>query len=220
MNVAIAGGHGKVGRLLIARLRERGDEVRSLDRRPEHADDLRAAGAEPVVCDLETAGLVEIEAAIEGMDAAVFSVGAGPGSGPEPKWRIDFAGALKLAAAARLADVRRYVMVSSIGADPNAEGEDAFAVYRRAKGAADREVQGSGLDFTIVRPTGLTDEKGTGRVQAGEHAERGKISREDVAEVLAVSLHEPATIGKTFEVTSGDQPVEEAIAALAPGRSD
>jgi uncharacterized protein YbjT (DUF2867 family) len=215
MKVAIAGGHGKVGRHLIAKLRERGDEVRSLDRRGEYADDLRTAGAEPVVCDLETARLVEVESAIEGMDAVVFSVGAGPGSGPEPKWTIDFAGALKLAAAARLADVRRYVIVSSIGADPNAEGEDTFAVYRRAKGAADREVRGSGLDYTIVRPTGLTDEPGAGRVQAGESVERGQISREDVAEVLAVCLHEPGTIGLTFEVTSGNTPVEEAIAGLA-----
>ena len=214
MKVAIAGGHGKIGRLLIGKLRERGDEVRSLDRKAEYADDVRAAGAEPVVCDLETAGLVEIEAAIEGMEAVVFSVGAGPGSGPEPKWRIDFAGALKLAAAARLAGVRRYAIVSSMGADPNAEGEEGFAVYQRAKGAADREVQGSGLDYTIVRPTGLTDEQGTGRVQAGDHVEGGKVSREDVAEVLAVCVHDPGTIGKTFEVTSGEQPVEEALASL------
>jgi uncharacterized protein YbjT (DUF2867 family) len=214
MKVAIAGGHGKIGGLLIGKLRERGDEVRSLDRKPEYADDLRSAGAEPVLCDLETAGLVEVEAAIEGMDAAVFSVGAGPGSGPEPKWTIDFAGALKLAAAARLAGVRRYVIVSSIGADPNAEGDDTFAVYRRAKGAADREVRGSGLDYTIVRPSSLSDEKGSGRVQAGEQVERHEISREDVAEVLAACLHEPGTIGKAFEVTSGEQPVEEALASL------
>ena len=219
MKVAIAGGHGKIGTLLIGKLRERGDEVRSLDRKAEYADDVRAAGAEPVVCDLETAGLAEIESAIEGMEAAVFTVGAGPGSGPEPKWRIDFAGALKLAAAARSAGVRRYVIVSSIGADPNADGDDAFAVYLRAKGAADREVQGSGLDYTIVRPTGLTDDEGTGRVKAGESVDRGQISREDVAAVLALSLHEPGTIGQTFELTSGDQPIEDAIAALAPGRS-
>src|SRR6476619_117860 len=191
MKVAIAGGHGRVGSHLIRKLRERGDEVRSLDRKAEYADDVRAAGAEPVVCDLETAGLVEIEGALDGMEAAVFSVGAGPGSGPEPKWRIDFAGALKLAAAARSAGVRRFVVVSSIGANPNAEGDDGFAVYLRAKGAADREVQGSGLDYTVVRPTGLTDDDGTGRVEAAESVKRGQISREDVAEALAVSLHEP-----------------------------
>ncbi len=193
--------------------------MRSLDRKAEYADEVRTAGAEPVVCDLETAGLVEIEGALDGMEAAVFSVGAGPGSGPEPKWRIDFAGALKLAAAARIAGVRRCVVVSSIGADPNAQGDDGFTVYRRAKGAADREIQGSGLDYTIVRPTSLTDDEGSGRVEAGEQVERGKISREDVAEILAACLHEAGTIGLTFEVTSGDQPIEEAIAALAQGRS-
>jgi uncharacterized protein YbjT (DUF2867 family) len=215
MKVAIAGGHGKVGMHLIGKLRERGDEVRSLDRKPEYAEDIRSAGAEPVVCDLETAGLVEVESAIEGMDAAVFSVGAGPGSGPEPKWRIDFAGALKLAAAARLAGVRRYVIVSSIGADPNAEGDDAFAVYLRAKGAADREGQASGLDYTIVRPGGLTDDPGTGKVQIAEALETGgRVSRDDVAAVIAEALTADNTIGKAFDLLNDGTPISDAIRSL------
>jgi uncharacterized protein YbjT (DUF2867 family) len=214
MRVAIAGGHGKIGRLLIAELRERGDEVRSLDRKAEYGDELREAGAEPVVCDLEWAGLPEIADAIEGMDAVVFSVGAGPGSGPEPKWTIDYAGALKLAAAALIGGVRRYVIVSSIGADPRAEGDEGFAVYLRAKGKADEELQKSGLDYTVVRPTGLSDEPGTGRVKAGEGVGRGEISRADVAATLAAALHTPDTIGKTFGLTSGEQPIEEALASL------
>ena len=213
MRVAIAGGGGQVGRLLIAKLRERGDYVRSLDRKPEYADELREAGAEPVTCDLETDGLDQIAEALEGMDAAVFAVGAGPGSGPEPKWTIDYAGALKLAAAARSAGVRRFVIVSSMGADPDAEG-DGFAVYQRAKGAADREVSGSGLDYTIVRPGGLTDDPGAGTVRIAESTGRGEISREDVAAVLAACLHEPATVGQTLELIGGDEPVEEAVAAV------
>ena len=217
MRVAIAGGHGKIGRHLIAKLREGGDHVRSLDRRPEYADELREAGAEPVTCDLEDDALTEIERALDGMDAAVFSVGAGPGSGAEPKWTIEFAGALKLAAAARRAGVRRYVIVSSMGADPEAEGDDAFAVYQRAKGAADREVRGSGLDYTIVRPGRLTEDPGAGTIQAGESVGRGEVSREDVASLLAACLHEPATDGLTIEVIGGDRPIEEAVAGLAGG---
>ena len=213
MKVAIAGGHGQVGRHLIAKLRERGDEVRSLDRKPEYADELREAGAEPVTCDLEKDGLEQIAEALEGMDAAVFAVGAGPGSGPEPKWKIDYAGALKLAAAARTAGVTRFVIVSSMGADPDAEG-DGFAVYQRAKGAADREVRGSGLDYTIVRPGGLTDDPGTGTVRIAESTGRGEVSREDVAAVIAACLHAPGTVGQTFELIGGDDPIEEAVAAV------
>lgn len=212
MRVAIAGGAGKIGRRLIVALVEAGDEVRSLDRNPDHAESVRGAGAEPVVCDLERAGLPEIAAAIDGVDAVVFSVGAGPGSGPESKWTIDYAGAVKLIAAALIAGVRRYVLVSSVGADPAAPGDDTFAVYVRAKGRADEELQNSGLDYTIVRPSSLTDDPGRGLVDAAGSVERGKIPRDDVAGVLAATLKADNTIGKTFEVTSGETPIDEAIA--------
>jgi uncharacterized protein YbjT (DUF2867 family) len=214
MYVAIAGGAGNVGRRLIRELVEGGDHVRSLDRNPEYAAAIRAARAEPATVDLERDGLPVIAMAIEGVDAVAFAVGAGPGSGPEPKWTIDYAGALKLIAAASIAGVRRYVMLSSVGADPDAPGDDTFAVYLRAKGRADEELRKSGLDYTIVRPTSLTDDPGEGLVEAGESIERGKISRDDVAGVLATVLKADTTIGKTFEVTSGQTPIEKAIAAL------
>ena len=214
MKVGIAGGAGKVGRRLIRALVEAGEEVASLDRNPGHADAVREAGATPVTCDLERAGLPAIATAIDGLDATVFAVGAGPGSGPEAKWTIDYAGALKLIAACKLAGVQRYVMVSSIGADPGASGDDTFAAYLRAKGRADEELQQSGLDYTVVRPTSLTDDPGIGRVEAGAAVERSRIPRDDVAAVLAATLRAENTIGKTFEVTSGETPIDEAIAAL------
>src|SRR3954451_5562330 len=92
MRVAIAGGHGKIGLRLTKLLSERGDEVISLIRNPDHADDVRAAGGEPVVCDLETAGNREVADAIAGADAVVFAAGAGPGSGPERKETMDYGG--------------------------------------------------------------------------------------------------------------------------------
>jgi uncharacterized protein YbjT (DUF2867 family) len=214
MNVAIAGGAGNVGRRLIRELVEVGARVRSLDRNPGYAATIRAARAEPVTVDLERDGLPVIAMAIENMDAVVFAVGAGPGSGPEPKWTTDYGGALKLIAAASIAGVRRYVMLSSVGADPDAPGDDTFAVYLRAKGRADEELRNSGLDYTIVRPTRLTDDPGEGLVEAGASIERGTISRDDVADVLATVLKADTTIGKTFEVTSGQTPIDKAIAAL------
>ena len=77
-------------------LSERGDEVRSLIRNPAHAGDIEATGAEPVVCDLEHAADEEVAAAVGDAEAVVFAAGAGPGSGPERKWTMDYGGAVKL----------------------------------------------------------------------------------------------------------------------------
>ena len=214
MRVAIAGGHGKIALRLERLLSERGDEAVGLIRNPDHAGDLREAGAEAVVCDLEHAGDEEVAEAVRGADAVVFAAGAGPGSGPERKETMDFHGAVKLIAAAKASDIDRYVMVSSIGADPNTEG-DGFAVYLRAKGRADAELARSGLEYTIVRPGKLTDDPGTGRVELGADVQRAEIPRDDVAAVLAACLDEPETICKTFVVVSGDTPVGEAVRAQA-----
>jgi uncharacterized protein YbjT (DUF2867 family) len=214
MRVAIGGGHGKIALRLTRLLTERGDEVRSLIRKPEHEGDIREAGGEPVICDLENATDDEVAEAVGQVDAIVFAAGAGAGSGPERKWTVDYGGAAKLIAAAKANGIDRYAIVSSMGADPDAAGDDTFAVYLRAKGKADEELKASGLDYTICRPGRLTDDPGTGMVSAGEHVDRGQIPRDDVAAVLAAVLDTPSTIGKTFEVVSGKTPIEEAVRAL------
>ena len=217
MLVAIAGGHGNIALRLTRRLSERGDRVRSLIRKPEHADDVRAAGGEPVICDLESASDHEAAGAVSGVDAVVFAAGAGPGSGAERKWTMDYGGAVKLIAAAKANGIRRYVVISAMGADPDAPGDDTFAVYLRAKGKADADLAASGLDHTIVRPGRLTDDPSTGRALLGPEVPRGEITRDDVAAVVAAVLHEPATSGLTFDAVSGDAPIDEAVAALATG---
>lgn len=187
--------------------------MRSLVRDPDHAPDIRRAGSEPVLCDLEHAAEEEVARAVEGCDAVVFAAGAGPGSGPERKETVDYGGAVKLIAATRAAGISRYVMVSSMGADPDAEGE-GFAVYLRAKGRADAELEASGLDYTIVRPGRLTDDPGSGLVRVGERVERGDVPRDDVAAVLAACLAEPGTVGRTFGLVAGEAPVDAAIGSL------
>jgi uncharacterized protein YbjT (DUF2867 family) len=213
MEVAIAGGHGKVALLLGRILVERGNAVWGLIRDPAQEDDLHAVGIEPVVCDLE--GEHDLHAAVRGADAVVFAAGAGPGSGAERKRTVDLGGALKLIDAARAEGVSRYVMVSAMGAaNPPAAGGDVFGEYLRAKAEADRALAASGLDFTIVRPGGLTDDPGTGLVRVGEGLDRGQVPRADVAAVLAAVLAAPNAIGKTFELVSGEVPVEQAVASL------
>jgi uncharacterized protein YbjT (DUF2867 family) len=214
MDVVIAGGHGKIGRRLARLLVERGDRVRGLIRNPDHADDLRADGSDPVVCDLEQAGVDEVAAAIEGADAVVFAAGAGPGSGAERKLTMDRDGAVKLLEAASSAGVPRYVIVSSVGAEDPPAGDDVFSVYVRAKAEADRAVFESDRDWTVVRPGSLSDDPGAGRVRLTVEPVRGRVSRDEVAAVLAAVLAEPRSAGLTCYVIGGDDPVEEALAAV------
>ena len=87
MRVAIAGGHGQIALRLEKVLKQQGDEPVALIRNPDHAGDVRAAGGEPVVCDLEHAPAEEVAEAIKGADAVVFAAGAGPGSGPDASGR-------------------------------------------------------------------------------------------------------------------------------------
>ncbi|HEV3378477.1 MAG TPA: SDR family oxidoreductase, partial [Thermoleophilaceae bacterium] len=161
MDVVIAGGHGKIGRRLARLLVARGDRVRGLIRNPDHSEDLRADGSEPVLCDLEPADVSSVAEAVSGADAVVFAAGAGPGSGAERKLTMDRDGAIKLLSAAQQAGVPRYVIVSSVGAESPPDGDDVFSVYLRAKAEADQALMDSDRDWTVVRPGMLTDEPGT-----------------------------------------------------------
>ena len=149
--VAIAGGHGQIGLRLTERLAGRREAVIGLIRNPDHADDVRARGGQPVVCDLERADVPEIAAGIRGAGAVVFAAGAGPGSGAQRKWTMDRDGAIKLLAAAAEVAVPRYLMISSIGAEDPPDGEDAFSVYLRAKADADAALRSSDREWTILR---------------------------------------------------------------------
>jgi nucleoside-diphosphate-sugar epimerase len=213
MEVAIAGGHGKIALALGALLAEREDKPWGLIRDPAQEADLHAAGVEPVLCDLE--GDDDVAAAVSGADAVVFAAGAGPGSGAERKRTMDLGGAVKLIDAALAAGVRRYLMVSAMGAaDPPPAGGDVFGEYLRAKAEADEALRASGLEYTIVRPGGLTDDPGNGGIQVGERLDRGEIPRADVAAVLLACLDSRHTIDRSFEVVSGPTPIAEAVASL------
>jgi uncharacterized protein YbjT (DUF2867 family) len=212
MDVVVAGGHGKVGLRLLRLLVERGHRARGLIRNPDHAGDLEELGAEPVLCDIEA--LDDISDCCEGADAVVFAAGAGPGSGVERKRTVDLGGAVKLIDAAKSNGIARYIIVSAISADRPDQWSEQMRPYYEAKRDADMRLLESGLDYTIVRPGGLTDDPGTGLVTVGTDLERGEIPREDVAATLLAVLETPSTIAKTFELVSGDTPVDDAVGAL------
>jgi nucleoside-diphosphate-sugar epimerase len=215
MDIVIAGGHGKIALQLERLLADADHDVRGLIRNPEHEADLRAAGAVPVVADLEALDVDELTTLIGSAEAIVFAAGAGPGSGPQRKWTLDYAGAVKLMEVARRNGIDRYVIVSSMGADPEAADDGGFGTYLRAKGQADKKLSESGLAFTVVRPGALTDEPGTGHVSAGPQLDRGQIPRADVAAALAAVLATSSAVGLTFDLVSGDTPITDAIGALA-----
>ncbi|MDL5203206.1 SDR family oxidoreductase [Streptomyces sp. ALI-76-A] len=216
MRIVIAGGHGQIALRLERLLAGRGNEVAGIIRRAEQGDDLRQAGAEPVLLDLESASVEEVAERLRGADAVVFAAGAGPGSGVTRKDTVDRGAAVLFADAAVRAGVRRYVVVSSMGADPAHQGDEVFDVYLRAKGEADAYVSGlEGLDWTILRPGSLTNDAGTGLVRLEAHTGRGAVPRDDVAAVLAELLDTPATAGLVLELVGGSTPVSVAVKSVA-----
>ena len=177
--------------------------------------DLEAVGAQAVLSDLEELEAAQVAPHIEGADAVVFAAGAGPGSGPARKRTVDYGGAVKLIEAAQFARVRRYLIVSAMGVNHPDRWSEQMRPYYQAKAEADAQVEASGLDYTSVRPGGLTDEEGSGRIDAAPLLERsGQIPREDVAATLVACLDEAATVGKAFDVLAGDVPIAEALRSL------
>lgn len=211
MRVLVAGANGQVGQHIVRLLAEGGHEVRAMIRGEDQAQRLRELGGEPLVADLEE----EVAHTVEGCDAVIFSAGGGPGSGAEKKETVDRGGAVKLIEAAQEHGARRYIMVSAMGAADPESGSEAMQPYLLAKAQADRTLQESELDYTIVRPGSLTDNPGTGTVElASSLGRRGEIPREDTARVIVATLERENTFGKTFEVISGETTIEEAVDSL------
>lgn len=211
MNVAIAGAHGQIALRLARLLTAKGDRVIGLIRNPDHATETSRAGASPVVCDLERASVEEIADAIGGADAVVFAAGAGSGSGAGRKLTMDRDGAIKLLDAAAVAGVRRYLMISGAGVENPPDGDGVFDVYLRAKAEADAALEASDREWTILRPGGLTNDAGTGSVRIGSEPFSGPVPRDDVARALARLMADSRSAGRVLYLSSGAQPVEQAL---------
>ncbi len=220
MRIVIAGGHGKIALRLARLLSGAGHDVVGLVRNPDHVADVAATGASGVVADLERETPEGLARHLAGADAVVFAAGAGPGSGVARKDTVDRGAAVLLADAAGLAGTRRYLLVSSIGAGspPPAGTDEVFAAYLDAKTAAEDDLRARDLDWTILRPGGLTDDAGTGLVHLAAEVPHGRVTRDDVATVLAALLTEPRTAGLVLELVGGDEPVDTAVRRVAGSR--
>jgi uncharacterized protein YbjT (DUF2867 family) len=210
--VIVFGGHGKVALQLARILSERGDEVTSVFRNPDHSDDVAATGANPAVADIERLDTDALADLVEGHDAVVFSAGAGGGD-PARTYAVDRDAAIRVIDAAAQAGVGRFVMVSYFGAGPDhgVAQDDPFFAYAEAKAAADAYLRSSELAWTVLGPGRLTAQPATGKIVLAEG--KGEVSRADVALVAAAALANDSTIRRTIEFNNGDIPIATALAA-------
>ena len=218
MRIVIAGGHGKIALLLEHILAQRGDQAVGLVRNPAHVADVQKAGAEAVICDLEAATADDVAVLLSGADAVVFAAGAGAGSGAPRKDSVDRGASVLMAEAAERAGVRRFVQISSMGAGrpPRPGSDEVWASYITAKTAAEADLRARDLDWTILRPGGLTDAPATGRIRiAAPPVPGGTVPRADVAAVIAALLDNPGTRHQTLELIGGDSPVAAAVRSIS-----
>jgi uncharacterized protein YbjT (DUF2867 family) len=197
-------------------LAQRGDDAVGIVRNPDHVGDVREAGGTAAVLDLEQSTVEDVAGALIGADAVVFAAGAGPGSGAARKDTVDRAASVLFADAAEAAGVRRFLQVSAMGLDraDDPSMDAVFAVYLRAKDAADQDVMArTGLDWTVLRPGRLTNDPAVGTVTLAEHVPPGAVTRDDVAAVLVALLDRPGTAGRVYELVGGDTPIESALGA-------
>lgn len=212
MHVFIAGANGQIGQHLLREMASSNHQARAMIRRLEQGPKLKQLGAtETVLGDLEK----DCSAAMKGCDVVIFAAGSGPDTGPAKTTDVDQDGAIRLIDSAKAMDIKRFIIVSSVGAEDPEKGPEKLQHYLRAKHNADEYLKNSGLNYSIVRPGQLTNDEGTGKVSVSASQEdSSKIPRQDVARVLLAELDAESTVDRVFYVVSGDTPVAEALAQL------
>jgi uncharacterized protein YbjT (DUF2867 family) len=179
-------------------------------RKKEQAEKFEKLGVEVAVADLE-GDVEEIAQAAEGCDAIVFTAGSGGQTGADKTLLIDLDGAAKTVEAAEKIGVRRFIMVSAFQANNRENWNPKIRHYYVAKHHADRVLEQSNLTYTIIRPGGLSNEPGTGKVSAAHKLDRGSIPREDVARTIVAALSEENTYHRSFDLISGETSISNAL---------
>ncbi|THH02314.1 hypothetical protein EW145_g6764 [Phellinidium pouzarii] len=227
---AIVGGHGNVS-MRLARLlaAKQGNKVISIIRNADHAEEIANTGAEPLVLSIESDSKNKFANVFEGKNIVYFSAGAGGKGGPERTRKVDYEGALKVFDALELVkgDKPRLIMVSAIDVrDRNIvpahyTEEDKVSSktvyekigsYMQAKYEADKNlVQRTAFQWTILRPSGLTNDPGSGKATVGKGHLQHEISRDDVALTLALLAERPDAAGLGIDLVGGDENIEDGL---------
>ncbi|MBY5871343.1 SDR family oxidoreductase [Rhizobium leguminosarum] len=213
-SIFVIGAAGKVGIRLVRKLAVRGHRVDALHRKREQESTLAAAGANPIFGSIQIIDARSLANIIDGCDVVVFTAGAG-GAGVEQTNAIDGRGLETAVDAAKLAGVRRFILVSAF---PEAwrekENSEGFENYIAVKKLADAYLADTELDWVILRPGTLSDEPGTGMIKANAAIPYGTVTRDDVAETIVALIEEPAVRRSIVELTNGDDAVADAVAKL------
>jgi uncharacterized protein YbjT (DUF2867 family) len=211
--VIVIGAHGKVALLTLPRLVAAGHEVTGVIRKAGQAEDVRKAGAEAVVADVEKLSTDEIAETLAGHDVVVWSAGAGGGS-PERTYAVDRDAAIRTIDAAEQANASQFIMVSYFGAGPDhgVDPSSDFFAYAESKTEADAHLANSSLGWTVLRPSRLTDEAGAGGIETGAGVTGGQVARTTVADVITAIIGAPSeSKGLTLEFNDGEQPIDGVI---------
>lgn len=203
-NVLVAGANGTTGRIIIDLLKE-SDSYNpiAMVRKQEQKDHFEKQNVSSIIADLEK----DLSHAFKNVDKVIFAAG----SGGKNVIGVDQEGAKKLTDAAKNAGAKKFVMLSSMGAD-NPSVSDDLKDYLIAKQNADNHLKASGLNFSIVRPGSLTNDGSTGEIQLAQKLEKqGSISRGDVAKTLVEVLDDDVKKNQVFEILTGETPIEKAV---------
>lgn len=214
MNVFVIGANGQIGHHVVNKIQNtEGYHAIAMIRKKEQKSQFEDQGVRTELVDLE-GSISDIASAVKHADAVVFTAGSGGHTGADKTMMIDLDGAIKSMEAAKQVGVRRFIIVSAIGVHKRQNWMSTAPYYSAAKYYADDWLKKSGLDYTIIRPGGLTNEPGTGKIKAAADLEFGQIPREDVASTIVTSLMNNHTIGKSFDVIGGGTPIEEVLNKL------
>lgn len=211
-NVLIVGANGKTG-TRISKLLKASDKFEPLAmiRDKEQESKFKDLGVATRLGNLEK----EHIGLVQDVDRIIFAAGAGGESSKEKTIIIDQESAKRLIDVAKLKGVKKFVMLSSIGAG-HPEDSDELQDYLKAKQAADEHLMDSGLEYTIVRPGTLNDNEGQGKIEWKKQFDKpGEISRDDVAQVLVDVLPTQIASGKTFEIIEGSTVIDQALKSIS-----
>ncbi|CCF51442.1 related to UPF0659 protein C216.03 [Ustilago hordei] len=253
LSIFVIGGHGKVALHFTRQAAARGHKIFSMVRQPEHASDLPSGptsdSVQPVIASLEQSSVSDIASLFTkySPNIILFSAGAGGKGGPERTKTVDEHGAIKVFDAieqsgiAKSDNFRRFLLVSAVDVrdktkpppswyrkedfERSEKTRNAIGAYMDAKYAADKNLSGrSSFPWFVLRPGGLLDEPGKGKVALGVHQSLvHSIPREDVAATLleVAQLPKGQADGLMLDLLAGDKNISTSVKeAVERGRTD
>ena len=211
--ILIVGATGSTGKRIIEILNNsQSFEPVAMVRKKEQQEIFDDMEVKSVLADLEQE---DFSGVMKGVKKVIFAAGSGGDTGPEKTTEVDEKGAIKIIDAAKKAKVKKFIMLSAMGAD-EPSSHPKLEHYLKAKAAADEHLRESGLNYTIIRPGRLSDDMGTGKVELAHKLEgAGEIPRDDVAFLLIMSLADPLVQNMTFEAIEGEEPIKSAMIDLS-----